>query len=196
MNSKMKLDMSHGFIQSIIKNQVDRDKYDKEVKAKIEKPPKPVVSNQSSRPKKPERQTYVPPAKGNRQVTYPTVSSAAEDLSERNMTEQSSSDRLNNSGECNGSLPCPSPDEQKQLTPDYERSYHYERSQPVPMFLLRYEDECGDFHETVVHRSDDPFVLARRFGNEQGLTPPMIKALSKCLREEMRRRTRQPESEQ
>ena len=53
-----KLDMEHGFIQTIIKNQVDRDEYDKEQKAvSLQK-----KNSGQSRPKKrAPLQVYVPP---------------------------------------------------------------------------------------------------------------------------------------
>ena len=53
-----KLDMEHGFIQNIIKNQVDRDEYDKEQKAlSLQKK----ISGQSRPKKRAPLQMYVPP---------------------------------------------------------------------------------------------------------------------------------------
>ena len=53
-----KLDMEHGFIQTIIKNQVDRDEYDKEQKAiSLQKK----ISGQSRPKKRAPLQMYVPP---------------------------------------------------------------------------------------------------------------------------------------
>ena len=53
-----KLDMEHGFIQNIIKNQVDRDEYDKEQKAiSLQKK----MSGQSRAKKRAPLQMYVPP---------------------------------------------------------------------------------------------------------------------------------------
>ncbi|XP_052069937.1 UPF0561 protein C2orf68 homolog [Mytilus californianus] len=57
-NNKTKIDMGHGFMKSIIRNQVDRDNYDKEVKSKKQEKPK---FNQ--RPKKPNIDVYVPPTR-------------------------------------------------------------------------------------------------------------------------------------
>ena len=59
--SRAKLDMEHGFMQSIIKNQVDRDEYDKEQKLlKVQN-----KINDSSRRERSGRraaqQVYVPP---------------------------------------------------------------------------------------------------------------------------------------
>lgn len=55
--ARAKLNMDHGFMQSIIKNQVDRDEYDKEqkllkVQSKIPR---------KERPKRAAIQMYVPP---------------------------------------------------------------------------------------------------------------------------------------
>ncbi|XP_025106354.1 UPF0561 protein C2orf68 homolog [Pomacea canaliculata] len=62
MASSSRIDMQHGFMKSIIKNQVDRDNYDKEVKAKMESnPPRFRGSSHKDRPRKPEKQVYVPP---------------------------------------------------------------------------------------------------------------------------------------
>lgn len=53
-----KLDMEHGFIQNIIKNQVDRDEYDKEQKTlSLQKK----ISGQSRPKKRAPLQMYVPP---------------------------------------------------------------------------------------------------------------------------------------
>ena len=53
-----KLDMEHGFVQTIIKNQVDRDEYDKEQKAiSLQKK----ISGQSRSKKRAPLQMYVPP---------------------------------------------------------------------------------------------------------------------------------------
>ncbi|CAH1795351.1 unnamed protein product [Owenia fusiformis] len=60
--SNNRLDMQHGFVKCIIKNQIDRDNYDKEIKAKqTEKTP--CKSQNNSKNKKPDIQTYVPPSR-------------------------------------------------------------------------------------------------------------------------------------
>ncbi|XP_076461253.1 UPF0561 protein C2orf68 homolog [Babylonia areolata] len=57
-----RINMQHGFMKSIIKNQVDRDNYDKEVKAKMESTPSnSKYRHPKHRPKKPDKQVYVPP---------------------------------------------------------------------------------------------------------------------------------------
>ncbi|XP_005102058.1 UPF0561 protein C2orf68 homolog [Aplysia californica] len=59
---KQRINMSHGFMKSVIRNQIDRDNYDKEVKAKQEQVQgKPRGRGSGNRSKKPEIQTYVPP---------------------------------------------------------------------------------------------------------------------------------------
>ncbi|KAK3090604.1 hypothetical protein FSP39_013023 [Pinctada imbricata] len=58
-NNKARIDMKHGFMKSIIQNQVDRDNYDKEVKAKQCEKHKP----KSNKTRKPDISVYVPPTK-------------------------------------------------------------------------------------------------------------------------------------
>lgn len=55
-----KLNMGHGFMQSIIKNQVDRDDYDKEQKL-LKVQSKISGANRKERPKRASIQMYVPP---------------------------------------------------------------------------------------------------------------------------------------
>ncbi|XP_027051814.1 UPF0561 protein C2orf68 homolog isoform X4 [Pocillopora damicornis] len=55
-----RLNMEHGFIQSIIKNQVDRDEYDKEQKL-LKLQNKPGGPSRRERPKRAAMQVYVPP---------------------------------------------------------------------------------------------------------------------------------------
>ncbi|KAK3795240.1 hypothetical protein RRG08_056299 [Elysia crispata] len=59
--TKHRIDMAHGFMKSVIRNQIDRDNYDKEVKAQQRQDKRNVRPHQSSKQKKPELQTYVPP---------------------------------------------------------------------------------------------------------------------------------------
>ncbi|KAK2160478.1 hypothetical protein LSH36_132g00011 [Paralvinella palmiformis] len=59
MSTNKRLNMEHGFMQCIIKNQIDRDKYEKQVKA-AQKPKHPVNQNKG---KKPDLVTYIPPKK-------------------------------------------------------------------------------------------------------------------------------------
>lgn len=56
---RSRLDMKHGFMKKIIQNQVDRDTYDKEVKAKLTEKPK----QRQNKQKKPDIHVYVPPTK-------------------------------------------------------------------------------------------------------------------------------------
>ncbi|KAJ7392202.1 hypothetical protein OS493_013576 [Desmophyllum pertusum] len=81
---RAKLNMEHGFIQSIIKNQVDRDDYDKEQKLmKVQNK----ISGSPSRRERPKRaalQVYVPPhlrgkTSTNTETSPPKASSTAED---------------------------------------------------------------------------------------------------------------------
>ncbi|XP_060573461.1 UPF0561 protein C2orf68 homolog [Ruditapes philippinarum] len=58
-----KLDLKHGFMKSIIRNQVERDNYDKEVKA--HKQDKRHQFSFNNRPRRPEAPRYIPPKREN-----------------------------------------------------------------------------------------------------------------------------------
>ncbi|KAK0043473.1 UPF0561 protein [Biomphalaria pfeifferi] len=62
---KQRIDMAHGFMKSVIRNQIDRDKYDKEVKAAQQM--KGHIKVNKTRTKKPELQTYVPPQRSKKE---------------------------------------------------------------------------------------------------------------------------------
>uniref|UniRef100_T1IP73 phospholipase A2 n=1 Tax=Strigamia maritima TaxID=126957 RepID=T1IP73_STRMM len=63
-----RLNMDHGFVRSIRRNQIDRDNYDKE-KKQAERTKKPISNRLSSgRPKKPDAEIYKPPNRGQRQL--------------------------------------------------------------------------------------------------------------------------------
>ena len=78
-DGRAKLNMEHGFMQSIIKNQVDRDEYDKEqkllkVQNKISGP------SRRERPRRADQQVYVPPhlrGKATTSETEPETSSTS-----------------------------------------------------------------------------------------------------------------------
>jgi len=62
--NKQRIDMGHGFMQHIIRNQIDRDNYDKEIKAKkqdVKQKPK----SQGNKIKKPALKAYIPPQRLN-----------------------------------------------------------------------------------------------------------------------------------
>ncbi|XP_077865479.1 UPF0561 protein C2orf68 homolog, partial [Saccoglossus kowalevskii] len=59
-----KLDMSHGFVHHIIKNQVERNDYDKEVKLAKTYQKGPRLTPSTNRPKKPNIRLYTPPSRG------------------------------------------------------------------------------------------------------------------------------------
>ncbi|KAH3863251.1 uncharacterized protein LOC127866487 [Dreissena polymorpha] len=56
-----KLDLKHGFMKSIVKNQVDRDNYDKEVKESKQNKKGFYLHNAQKSPKKPDAAVYIPP---------------------------------------------------------------------------------------------------------------------------------------
>ncbi|XP_067673442.1 UPF0561 protein C2orf68 homolog [Haliotis asinina] len=64
-SANRKLDMRHGFMKSIIRNQLDRDNYDREVKAKVEGQERG-KHTERHRKVKPDARTYIPPFSRNR----------------------------------------------------------------------------------------------------------------------------------
>ncbi|XP_064633631.1 UPF0561 protein C2orf68 homolog [Lineus longissimus] len=154
--AKMKIDMKHGFMKSIIKNQVDRDNYDKEVKQKSVQPDerpkaKHYGHHHQNRQKRPERPTYIPPS------------------------------RLKNNQDDEEVVEHRPSLENGQSHPP-AREEHEERTE---LFKLEYEDQSGEIFDLVIHQEDDPLLLARRFGRQRGLSPPLIKALGKRLQQEI-----------
>lgn len=73
-----RLDMSHGFVHHIRRNQIARDDYDKEVKQAKEKQKKRYTPR-PSRPKKPDLQVYHPRQKDS---SHPSAGLAEDDISE------------------------------------------------------------------------------------------------------------------
>lgn len=63
--AKSRLDLGHGFVKSIIRNQVDRDNYDKEIKSSSDKPKQRPFKKKERRP---DIITYVLPKDRNKQV--------------------------------------------------------------------------------------------------------------------------------
>ncbi|CAL1532924.1 unnamed protein product [Lymnaea stagnalis] len=63
---KQRIDMAHGFMKSVIRNQIDRDNYDKEVKAKQQQG-RGHIKLHPHKQKKPEIQTYVPPQRSKKE---------------------------------------------------------------------------------------------------------------------------------
>lgn len=85
---RAKLNMEHGFIQSIIKNQVDRDDYDKEqrlmkVQNKISGSP-----SRRERPKRAALQVYVPPHLRGKTSTNTETSPPKGKLNQNNAAEK------------------------------------------------------------------------------------------------------------
>ncbi|BFZ17464.1 hypothetical protein BsWGS_20503 [Bradybaena similaris] len=59
-SNKHRINMAHGFMKSVIRNQIDRDNYDKEVKAR-QQHGRSHYRPHPNRQRKPEIKTYIPP---------------------------------------------------------------------------------------------------------------------------------------
>ncbi|CAG5121217.1 unnamed protein product [Candidula unifasciata] len=66
-STKQRINMAHGFMKSVIRNQIDRDNYDKEVKARQQQGRSHYRPN-ANRPRKPEIQTYIPPQRTKKDI--------------------------------------------------------------------------------------------------------------------------------
>uniref|UniRef100_A0A0B6Z6A9 Uncharacterized protein n=1 Tax=Arion vulgaris TaxID=1028688 RepID=A0A0B6Z6A9_9EUPU len=63
---KQRINMAHGFMKSVIRNQIDRDNYDKEIKAR-QQHGRPHIKSSHGKSKKPEIQTYIPPQRSKKE---------------------------------------------------------------------------------------------------------------------------------
>jgi len=73
-DARAKLNMDHGFMQSIIKNQVDRDEYDKEQKLLQVQNKIAVSRRERPRSRRADQQVYVPPHLRGKAVDEPETS--------------------------------------------------------------------------------------------------------------------------
>ncbi|WAQ96115.1 CB068-like protein [Mya arenaria] len=87
-----RIDMKHGFMKSIIRNQVDRDSYDKEVKTTKQNTRGRHFGAVNQRSKKPDAAVYVPPSRKD-QTNKPQEEQTFYDSAD---SEQSSSSREEN----------------------------------------------------------------------------------------------------
>ncbi|XP_018411296.1 PREDICTED: UPF0561 protein C2orf68 homolog [Nanorana parkeri] len=74
-----RLDMTHGFVHHIRRNQMARDDYDKDMKEKAKEKQRKRYTPRPSRPKKPDIQVYHP---RQRESSHPSAGLAEDDISE------------------------------------------------------------------------------------------------------------------
>ena len=161
-----KIDKSHGFMQSIIKNQVLRDEFDKEQKVltttkKNEEmvksdrltgvAAKETRKNRTS--KREPKQLYVPPHLKRRGTTEddgqtaPKTSDPPQEVKRKRISQKDEKSRV--------------------------------------LFKFEYEGDDGEVRSILVREDDNAEDLAETFGNQLGLTKSLRKALQHRLEEEI-----------
>ena len=168
-----KIDKSHGFMQSIIKNQVQRDEFDKEQKVlattkKNEEVVKDdrltgVAAKETRRNrtlKREPKQLYVPPHLKRRGTTE-----------DDGQTSPKTSD---------------SSQEVKQETKKLRKSMSQKDEKSRVLFKFEYEGDDGEVRSILVREDDNAEDLAVTFGNQLGLTKSLRKALQHRLEEEIK----------
>ncbi|CAJ0593277.1 unnamed protein product [Cylicocyclus nassatus] len=179
------LDMSHGFIKSIVKNQIDRDEYHKvmeERKIEVQK------KIRESRRKKPapaaEYKLYVPPhlrgkndsteiqrVAPDRRNPCPAIVSEIEEetLREKVRTRfQARSDGPNLEALGKNATPVPTPSR--------------------PVFLLNLKKNTGDTVDIAVMNTDNAARLAKELGRKHGFTEDQCRMLRLTLERELEAR--------
>ncbi|VDP06100.1 unnamed protein product [Heligmosomoides polygyrus] len=180
------LDMSHGFIKSIVKNQIDRDEYHKVMEErKIEVQRKIRESRRRKTLPPVEYKLYVPPhlrgkpaedaqtkEAADRRNPCPAIVSEIEEstLRERvrNRVQSRHEDVLNL---------CPVGGESMQSS-----------TPSRPIFLLNLKKNSGDFVDVAVMSTDNAARLAKELGRKHGLTDDQCRMLRLTLERELEAR--------
>ncbi|XP_028399682.1 UPF0561 protein C2orf68 homolog [Dendronephthya gigantea] len=167
-----KIDKSHGFMQSIVKNQVLRDEYDKEQKLLTSEKrneeclkndrliASPVVETETKRNRTQRReakQLYVPPHLKKRGV---------EELQETKTKEATP--------------------EVKQELKRVKKGISRKDEESRILFKFEYEGDNGEVRSILVKEDDNAEDLAETFGNQLGLTKTLRKALQLRLEMEIK----------
>ncbi|KAJ1355766.1 hypothetical protein KIN20_013303 [Parelaphostrongylus tenuis] len=184
------LDMNHGFIKSIVKNQIDRDEYHKVMEEKrIESQRSSLKDKRRRSESLIERNLYVPPhlrakcpgttattgVKENfihRRNPCPAIVSEVEETSLREKVRNRISNRTDAirdsifSGTENAHSPTPS----------------------RPLFLLNLRKNTGDSVDVAVMNTDSAARLAKELGRKHGFTDDQCRMLRLTLERELEAR--------
>ncbi|KAK6728153.1 hypothetical protein RB195_005669 [Necator americanus] len=181
------LDMSHGFIKSIVKNQIDRDEYHKvmeERKVEVQK------KIRESKRKKPvpaaEYKLYVPPHLRSKNESSETARKSISDrknpcpaivseLEESTLREKVRS-RLQARAEDLPNIQSLGKDSVPTSTPSR------------PVFLLNLKKNSGDTVDIAVMNTDNAARLAKELGRKHGLTDDQCRMLRLTLERELEAR--------
>ncbi|XP_035127940.1 UPF0561 protein C2orf68 homolog isoform X3 [Callithrix jacchus] len=171
-----RLDMNHGFVHHIRRNQIARDDYDKKVKQAAKEKVRRRHTPAPTRPRKPDLQVYLPRHRGlfARQMCIVYLPCDGTVLaSEKGCKDVSAHPR----------------------NPDYEESSESSSSggselEPSghQLFCLEYEADSGDVTSVIVYQGDDPGRVSEEVSARTPLDPPMREALKLRIQEEIAKR--------
>ncbi|KAL6729139.1 hypothetical protein Aduo_000222 [Ancylostoma duodenale] len=181
------LDMNHGFIKSIVKNQIDRDEYHKVMEERKIEVQKKIRESKRRKPvPAAEYKLYVPPHL--RAKSEPSESA-----------KKNASDRRN---------PCPAivSELEESTLRERVRSRLQARSEDVPnldalgkesapastpsrpVFLLNLKKNSGDTVDIAVMNTDNAARLAKELGRKHGFTDDQCRMLRLTLERELEAR--------
>ncbi|XP_007477833.1 UPF0561 protein C2orf68 homolog [Monodelphis domestica] len=86
-----RLDMSHGFVHHIRRNQIARDNYDKKMKQAAKEKVRRRLTPGPTRPRKPDQQVYLPRRRVEARPSRPVASSGSRDYEESSENSSSGS---------------------------------------------------------------------------------------------------------
>lgn len=186
-----KIDKSHGFMQSIIKNQVLRDEYDKQQKLvagtkEIESIDEKMSSSseasktRSRTPRRAGIQLYVPPhVKKKDEPNEPSPKNSPEP------TKRPTKEASTNIRELKRT---------RKSTPSKEDTSASNFTRTRTLFKFEYEDDSGKVRTLYVQEDDNAEDLAETFGNQLGLTKTLKRALKHKLSNEIKSCLNDPSS--
>ncbi|WKX91104.1 hypothetical protein Q1695_009721 [Nippostrongylus brasiliensis] len=180
------LDMSHGFIKSIVKNQIDRDEYHKVMEERKVEAQRRCREARRRKVAPNECKLYVPPHLRGKDDTPPTK-------------EKDISDRKN---------PCPAIVSELEESTLREKVRNRIQSQPEevpnflrsgresmrsstpskPVFLLNLKKNSGDTVDIAVMSNDNAARLAKELGRKHGFTDDQCRMLRLTLERELEAR--------
>uniref|UniRef100_A0A8C0Q442 CB068 protein n=3 Tax=Canidae TaxID=9608 RepID=A0A8C0Q442_CANLF len=173
-----RLDMSHGFVHHIRRNQLARDDYDKKVKQAAKEKARRRHTPAPTRPRKPDLQVYLPRHRGLSSCRpFPEPSPRRSPFSTHILPENRE----------DGSTHPSNPDCEESGESSSSGS-----SEPEPsghqLFCLEYEADSGEVTSVIVYQDDDPGRVSEEVSAHTPLDPPMREALKLRIQEEIAKR--------
>ncbi|XP_068957180.1 UPF0561 protein C2orf68 homolog [Petaurus breviceps papuanus] len=164
-----RLDMSHGFVHHIRRNQIARDNYDKKMKQAAKEKVRRRLTPGPTRPRKPDQQVYLPRRRGEARLSRPGASTGSRDTNFPACSlDYGESSESSSSGSSDPEPPS------------------------LQLFCLEYEADSGEVTSVIVYQDDDPGRVSEKVSARTPLDPPMQEALKIRIQEEMAKRRSQP----